>query len=401
MKISDSNKRIGITTLLIVFGFLFSQIGNASAEVTGVFKEGNNLIIKEGGGQNVTFTTLTPRENGDYFFNGEILTVKPESFAGLPEFNGQTGGTTEINQNTGNSVGGLNQGGGGAQNCNKKTSDQLQEALQQDIPVDDALQQQMVPTNPIPIVDPIKSIEENIRRIAAKEIGAADGGDAPSLDSVAACEVDKLIVQMIETSERFLFEGDDGNPMFVTDNNTHFRKIQDKIVEDFTNELKKNDTCGGETYKNIAESLLKAENAKSILNSDSSKTCSIDSGEGDKDDLNEIQNYFSWVNKHPALEYMKASAELSGIIGSETTRELHEKQISLGFNDIKDDEGKITTPAQVYFSQSLSKLDHATARVTQIEEANEHSELLNEFFLKVHLGPDAPSAPMQVPQNNT
>jgi hypothetical protein len=308
------------------------------------------------------------------------------------------------------------QGSGGSRvngessvNCEQSNAAQLQEAAQ--APQN---QQQMVPTNPIPIVDPIKSIEANIKRIAAKEIGSKEDGNKPSLDAVSACEVDKMILKVTEASQKFIWEGgegdDEGDPgkeMFIGDYNLHFSEVRITKIEEFTKALKENDTCGGELYKNISKALVEEENARSIINSDKSKACLPDEQKGeDEDDLNKIENLFSWLHPENNTIYQKGKAtrELRSVVNSELERVKLESEISLGFKSIKNDEGRITTPAGTYLEQSLANLGGAKFRVNQYQEVG-YSKVLDDVFKKVHIGsPEKQNSPTQnnnVPRNLT
>lgn len=243
-------------------------------------------------------------------------------------------------------------------------------------------QQQMVPVNPIPIVDPIKNIRENIERLTAKDIGLASSQEPP-LDQVVACKTDTALEKVFKDSQDFIYKGDstESGPKFITQYENHFKKIHDEAEEDFLNAILNNsESCTPEEDKNIALSLLNQK--KSLLEEKSKDSCPMDNE--DKYNLANIDTFmnFSDPSKNLLIRHLQFDEDKNEALTAKTLLNAYETEIALGFKNIKDEKGNIEHPAQVYLSVALNNFHSQTNRLIELDEATE-GKMFSDFMGKV------------------
>lgn len=271
-----------------------------------------------------------------------------------------------------------------AQNSNAKS---MREELQK--PADpNKTQQQMVPTNPIPIVTPIENIEKNIAILTEKEIGRADTQDkTPSLDAVSNCKVDVSIKVMIEKSTNFIYKGNADNPTFVINYTKHFTNIQDKAFEQAIKKLQESKSCSAEEEKNIAKELVRIRNSESLVNKESKEQCSAEQSGDDKYDLNSLENFLNQTDpRNSALfKHFEIALEVDDIITSNTKVLAYETEIAQGHLNITDPEtGNIVVPATHYLPQALEHMTLAIKRFVTLDETGEDGKIIEDYFNKVY-----------------
>jgi len=265
--------------------------------------------------------------------------------------------------------------------CEEDKSDATQQGAEP--PAEDIQQetQQMVPTNPIPIVDPIKNIRENIERLTLKDIGL-EGSSQPSLDKTEACKVDAAIKKMAKDSHTFLTKGRDGNPYFVTNYENLTNDSQDIGQKNFIESIKNAQSCKENENTNIARALEKVP--RSIIGG-TSETASCPLEKENSDDLNELENFLSYIENPPAYKLAESYSAMLGVRLDTTERALYETSINRGFIGVKDDKGTIKNPPEIYLGHNINNMNSITNRVSTLDEVGEGKILLEGFMKELAL----------------
>jgi hypothetical protein len=269
-------------------------------------------------------------------------------------------------------------------NGSKKASEAIQEATTENLE-EQATQQQMVPTNPIPIVDPIKDIQANIKRLTAKDIGL-ESSQEPALDEVTACQTEAYLEAEFKKSENLIYKGDENEngPKFVPNFQKYLRKAKDDAGIAYLEAVMNNkNSCNVQEDVNVVKALIKQ--SESILKEQAKESCQVASE--DKYNLTKLDSYLNFIDptQNPLIRHLKIEEEWQKNMTSNLVREAYETDIALGFKNIKDDDGNITQPAQVYVNHSLNNFNIATNRLLQLDEATE-GQLFKDYTKKIEVG---------------
>lgn len=354
---------------------------------------GGNTSTNGGGTTGGTQTGGTQTTGGSTQTSGNTTGGNTTSGSGN---NSPTGGNQ---QNGSNSQTGGNQQNGGNQQSNKpsnnnqnaqnqcETSDQaedvkksVQEQTQEAL---NAEQQQMVPVNPIPIVDPILNIQENIKLLTAKEIGTNDGSSAEALDKKAACKIDEMLIKSLEKSVNFIYKADQDNPVWTVSPLQTLGKQSDAAKANFIMALQNNkNSCTPEEDKNIARALLLTQ--QTILNQ-SSQSCSLQPSE-DKYDLTKLENFLAQANPETsaAFRFILATEEMHRTIGGQTATNAYEIHMNDGFKQALNKDKEIELNSNIYRPQTTEYLNAALNRYLNLDEVGEgENEALKKLLEKV------------------
>lgn len=233
------------------------------------------------------------------------------------------------------------------------------------------LQQPMVPTNPVPIVQPIKGLE-------AKEIGTSVAGglfQMPSLDSIAYCLANAVIQYTSEGTARWLNTGFEGNPAFVENYGRMFRDVNDLATETYIQELASSQSCGT-VDRQIANRLTMKQQYSGIT----TQQCNANFSQ--PKDINNIRNRVNFLSfdNNPHIRAIFAEAEL-------TERQIQaqelakiEVEINEGFHAQKDEDRNIIVPAKIFVEEANKKL---AVPVEKLGTLDEIGEVLQELFKAV------------------
>lgn len=240
---------------------------------------------------------------------------------------------------------------------------------------------QMVPTDPKPIVDPIKNIRENIERLTAKEIGLKDSQE-PALDQKVACKVDAGVKKLAEQSRNFLEKGRDGNKTWITNYPQLTLDSIDIGTMQYINALAKDQSCRSEDNKTIAQAL--SSMPRSIIGAEPvEESCKIEENK----DLNKLETYLNYSGADGNPSY-KLAEKWSALVGHRS-EVVDTVRIQAGINDgfipiVKD--GEIVNPPRLYTDISLSNINRAADTIAEKDEAGEDaSDLYADFLGKAGL----------------
>lgn len=234
------------------------------------------------------------------------------------------------------------------------------------------LQQPMVPTNPVPIVRPIKGLE-------AKEIGSSEAGglfQMPSLDSIAYCLANSVIQYTSEGTARWLNTGFEGNPAFVEDYGQLFQDTRDIATEQYIQELYASQACGT-VDQNIASDLAKQQQYRGIV------TQQCNPNFESSQDLSNVDNFVNWFypTNNPIYRNMKAQAELDERRANAQATAQFELETTDGFFNQRDATGeKIIVPAKIFVEEANKKLAVPIEKLGMLDEIG---EILQELFKAV------------------
>jgi hypothetical protein len=263
------------------------------------------------------------------------------------------------------------QGGNMADNIQSSFQDQTTEEMGQ-----------LVPTDPKPIVDPIKNIRENIERLTAKEIGLKDS-EEPALDQKVACKVDAGVKKLAEQSRNFLEKGRDGNTQWLRDTNGLVKDSHDIGTKIFINALANTQSCKSETNKKIAEVL--ASSPRSIIAAEpTNEVCKMEENK----DLNKLETYLNYSSAIENPSYL-LTEKYSGMLGYRTEvldLATYENEVNGGFLAPKDEEGKATNHPDIYKGVALFNINNEAGTIAGKDEAGEDaSDLYADFLSKAGL----------------
>ncbi len=238
---------------------------------------------------------------------------------------------------------------------------------------------QLVPTDPKPIVDPIKNIRENIERLTAKEIGLKDSQE-PALDQQVACKSEAGVRKVAEQWKNVLEKGRDGNPYWVTDYVALVKDSQDIATKQYIEALSSGQSCKSDENKKIAQTLAKLP--ISVIGNDIEKSsCQIEH----KKDLNDLDTYLSYSDPYnnPSLNLIEKYSAMLGHRSEVIESVKSQTEMNQGFIAMKDEDGKITNPPQIYTNMALFNINSATGKLLEIDEATDaHGDLYADFLGK-------------------
>lgn len=241
---------------------------------------------------------------------------------------------------------------------------------------------QMVPTDPKPIVDPIKNIRENIERLTAKEIGLKDSQE-PALDQKVACKVDAGVKKLAEQSRNFLEKGRDGNSQWVTDYGALSNDSTDIGTIEYIEALSNDKSCRAEENKKIAQ-VLAAFDRATIGNEAKESSCSL---QKDKN-LNNVDTYLSYSDpsKNPSLNLLEKYSAMLAHRSEVVSSVQYQASLNDGFIPVKDEDGKIINPPQIYRDVALFNINSEAGTIAGKDEAGEDaSDLYADFLGKAGL----------------
>lgn len=326
----------------------------------------------------------------------------------------QTGGSQPSNNTNGSQITQNQQGGGGSNpaNSQNQTQQELADCEKPSESADDvksmvqeqtqeakkATQQQMVPVNPIPVVEPILNIQENIKLLTAKEIGTADGTSAVALDKKAACKIDVMLKKSLDKAVNFIYKGDNGEGLWVLNYPKQFGEQSDNSKAAFVRQLQNNsNSCTPEEDKNIARALLVSQSSVFIKESES---CPIQ--KEDKYDLTVLENFLDQADPQKSLSFrlIQSTEELNRTRSTQLVANAYEIQVNEGFKSKLDKDKNIELSPKVYVPQSMDYMTAALKRFIELEETGEgESEAWQKYVEKVIQSPD--DGPSSIDQDIT
>ncbi len=257
------------------------------------------------------------------------------------------------------------------------SSDSIKDSIEGDIAQDAEMFGQMVPTDPKPIVDPIKNIRENIERLTAKEIGLKDSQEPP-LDQKVACKADAAIKKIAEQSRNFLSQGRDGNPYWITDYNALIKDSNDIGRSRHITALANDQSCKSAENKKIAQAL--ASVPRSIIGAESTETsCPMNQNK----DLNDLNTYLSYSDplNNPAYRFAEKYSAMISVSAETVDLAKYETEINNGFIGVKDENGKIINPPNIYANTALFNINNEVGRLGSLHEITDGESVLFENFL--------------------